>query len=75
MNIMDELNIKSTFMRSIVSKAIAKKLKKTFGYTTDIHLNDFSTTVIDGKAHLHLDIDATMDKDELMKLLKQIGLI
>lgn len=75
MNIMDELNIKSTFMRSIVSKAIAKKLRKSFGYTTDIHLNDLSTSVIEGKTHLHLDIDVTMEKEELIKLLKQIELI
>ena len=28
----------------------------------------------DGKTHLHLDVDAELDKDELMSILKSIGL-
>ena len=30
--------------------------------------------VIDGKTHVHLDVDAELEKDELMKILKNIGL-
>ena len=32
------------------------------------------TTINDGKTHLHLDADAELDKDELMSILKSIGL-
>lgn len=32
------------------------------------------TTINDGKTHLHLDVDAELDKDELMSILKSIGL-
>lgn len=49
-------------------------IRKKTGYNIDIQLNEAITTVNDGKTHLHLDVDAELDKDELMSILKSVGL-
>jgi hypothetical protein len=71
---MDEMRIVSKFTRGIISKAIKMIIHKKTGYNIDILLNEAITTVSDGKTHLHLDVDAELDKDELMSILKSIGL-
>ena len=52
---------------------VLEKLKK-FGYDVKLNLNEVKATVVDGKTHVHLDIDADLEKDELTKILKSIGL-
>ena len=47
--------------------------KKT-GYDIDIQLNEVTTTIADGKTHLRVDVDAEIGKDELINILKSIGL-
>ena len=69
---MDEMRIVSKFTRGIISKAMI--IRKKTGYNIDIQLNEAITTINDGKTHLHLDVDAELDKDELMSILKSIGL-
>lgn len=71
---MDEMKITSVFTRGIVSKILRKVIRKKTGYEIDIQLNDVTTTIQNGKTHLHVDIDAELDKDELIKILKNIGL-
>lgn len=71
---MDEMRIVSKFTRRIISKAIKIVIRKKTGYNIDIQLNEAVTTVSDGKTHLHLDVDAELNKDELMNILKSIGL-
>lgn len=71
---MDEMRIVSKFTRGIISKAIKMVIRKKTGYNIDIQLNEAITTISDGKTRLHLDVDAELDKDELMSILKSIGL-
>ena len=71
---MDEMRIVSKFTRGIISKAIKMIIRKKTGYNIDIQLNEAVTTVSYGKTHLHLDVDAELNKDELMNILKSIGL-
>ena len=68
------MRIVSKFTRGIISKAIKMLIRKKTGYNVDIQLNEAITTISDGKTHLHLDIDAELDKNELMNILKSIGL-
>lgn len=68
------MKITSAFTRNIVSKLIRGLIKKKTGYNIDIRLSDFNTTIIDGKTHVHLDVDAELEKGELIKILKSIGL-
>lgn len=71
---MDEMKIGSKFTTSIVSKLVNIAIRKKFGYEVELKLNEINATVIDGKTHVHLDVDAELDKEELMKILKSVGL-
>lgn len=71
---MDEMKIISKFTRGIVSKILKTVIHKKTGYEVDIQLNEITTTISDGKTHLHVDVDAEINKDELMKILKSVGL-
>lgn len=70
---MDEMKIGSKFTTSIISKLVAMVIRKKLGYNVELKLNEVNATVIDGKTHVHLDVDAELEKDELMKILKSIG--
>lgn len=71
---MDELklNLSSKFMRGIVTKLIAKAIYKKTGYKIDVELNSINVEVINGKAHVHADVDAEINNDELMKIVSTI---
>jgi 2-hydroxy-3-keto-5-methylthiopentenyl-1-phosphate phosphatase len=71
---MDEMKIVSKFTRNMISKILKVMLKKKSGYNVDIQINDVNVTINEGKTHVHLDVDAELDKDELMKLIKNFGL-
>ena len=68
------MKLESKWIRGIVSKLIKKILRDKSGCNVDVQLNNFRTTVIDEKTHVHLDIELDLSKDELDKLLKSIGL-
>ncbi len=71
---MDEMKIGSKFTTSIISKLVIMAIRKKFGYKIELKLNEVEATVIDEKIHVHLDVDAELDKEELMKILKNVGL-
>lgn len=71
---MDEMKIASKFTRGLVSKAIGLALKAKLGYSANIQLNEFNAAVTDGKAHVHLSIDADMSQAELSRILASVGL-
>mgnify|MGYP000717178478 FL=1 len=71
---MDEMKIVSIFTTNMISKLVKMVLRKKLGYNVDIQLNEIKTTITDGKTHVHLDVDAELEKEELMKILKNIGL-
>ena len=71
---MDEMKIGSKFTTGILSKLIALLIRKKFGYDVEIKLNEVNATVIDGKTHVHLDADTELEKDELIKILKNVCL-
>lgn len=71
---MDEMKITSKLMRGVATKLINKAIKSKTGYDINIKLNDLNATVIDGEAHVHIDIDANLPKDVLTELLAKAGL-
>lgn len=71
---MDEMKIVSKFTTSMISKLLKMMLRKKLGYDIDIKLNGVTAKVDNGKTHIHLDVDAELEKDELTKILKNIGL-
>lgn len=71
---MDEMKIVSKFTTNMISKLVKMVLRKKLGYNVDIQVNEIKTTITDGKTHVHLDVDAELEKEELMNILKKIGL-
>lgn len=71
---MDEMKLESKWARGLASKAIKRFVRSKLGYDAEIDLRAFRTTVIDGKAHVHLEVDFELNKDELDKLTKSIAL-
>lgn len=73
---MDELKLilSTKFMKNIVTKIVAKAIKKKLGYDIDILVNQIAIEAIDGKIHLHADVDAEVDKAEFVKIIKSVGL-
>lgn len=71
---MDEMKIGSTLTRKIISKVIARAIKKKTGCKIDIYLNEFDASIRDGRTQVHLDIDADMDKESLIKLVSNLGI-
>ena len=71
---MDELklNLSSKFMRGIVTKLISKAVYKKTGYKIGIELNNINVEVINGRSHIHINADAEIDNDELMKIVRTI---
>lgn len=74
---MDELKLilGTKFMRGIVTKIIAKAILKKTGYQVDIDLHEIKAAVIDGKVHLHMHVDAAINTDDLVNIIKSNGLI
>lgn len=71
---MDEMKIVSGFTTTLVSKLLRFALRKKLGYDIHIQLNTLEATIKDGKTHVHIDADAEIDKDELAKVLKSVGI-
>ena len=71
---MDEMKIVSKFTTNMISKLVKMVLRKKLGYNIDIQLNEIKTTITDGKTHIHLDVDAELEKEELINILTKIGL-
>ncbi len=70
---MDEMTIKSSFTRAIISKLLNRMVKKNLGYDASIILNGLTVRITDEKAYVHVDADATVSKDELTKILQKVG--
>ena len=71
---MDEMRIGTIFMRTLIGKIIRKALKKKIGIDIELELKEVSISFDGGKARVHLNADAEMNKDELTKIIKKAGL-
>lgn len=73
---MDELklNLTTKFMRGILAKCIAKTIRKKLGCNMDVLINEIKITAVDGKIHIHADVDGETTNEDLMKMIKAIGL-
>ena len=68
------MNIGSVFMKKLIAKIIERAIRKKLGYSVDICLNEVIVTFDGEKAHMHLNADADMSKEELTKIIKKVGL-
>lgn len=74
---MDELKLalSTRFMKNLVTKILSKAIFKKTGYEIGIQINKIEAETHDGKVSVHLDIDAEMNSEDLMKILKNGGLV
>lgn len=68
------MKIVSGFLRGIISKIATVTVRKKLGCEVKVQVNGVEAKVVDGKTHVHLDLDAEMEKEELLRLLKKVGL-
>ncbi len=72
---MDEMSIVSKFTTNLISKIVTKLARKELGCNIDIHLSKVNVYVTDEKAHIYLDAEAEIRKEDLIKLIKNANLI
>ena len=66
---MDEMKIKSDWLRKLVSRYIMKQIKKKTGYDVTVDIGQIYVSVDDGDmAHVHLEVNADMNKSDLEKI-------
>ena len=74
---MDELkmSLSTKFMKGIVTKIISKAILKKTGYNINIQLNEIKLETVDGKVCLHADVDAELNNEDFINILKNTDLI
>ena len=68
------INLKSKFMRKVVSKLLSKSVKSKTGYEIDVQFDELNASFEDGEITVKANLEAKMRKDEFMKILKSQGL-
>lgn len=73
---MDEMKLKlsTKFMRTIVSKLIARFIYKKTGYKVDIQINELDASAYDGDTTVKLNVEAKLKSEEFNKIMKSINL-
>lgn len=64
--------LNSGWMKALISKAIGLGITKKAGINAGLKINDLMINDAEEGVKLHLDIDVTMSKEELEKLLKDL---
>ena len=67
-----KINLTTKFVRGIVANIVSKLIVKNLGIKSDISINGISIEKIDNKIHLHLDVDADVDENVLLKITRLI---
>ncbi|MCI8693033.1 MAG: hypothetical protein HFH91_09890 [Lachnospiraceae bacterium] len=68
----DCLIIETEFLKGIISAVVHKVLEKK-GLNTDVQLYDFAVEYREEKLHIHLNAEASINTEDLKKLLKNNG--
>lgn len=69
---MEGMKFESAFTTAIVSKLVQLVIRNKLGYSVDVGLNKFRTTVLDGKTHVHLDVDFEVSNEEFNKIMSNL---
>ena len=71
---MDEMRLKlsTNFMKSIVSKLIAKSIYKKYGCKVNIQLDELDINIIDGETTINANVEAKINSDEFRKMMTKL---
>lgn len=67
---MDELRIKSKFLKGIIENYICKFVKKKTGIDANLHINDVDVVNNNGEISFSVSINGFCSEKELTKLIK-----
>ena len=68
------INLRTKFMRKVVSKLISKTIKSKAGYEVDVQLGELNVSFEDGEITVKVNLEAKLNKEEFMRILKSQGL-
>ena len=68
------INLRTKFMRKVVSKLINKAIKSKAGYEVDVQLGELNVSFEDGEITVKANLEARLSKEEFMRILKSQGL-
>lgn len=71
---MDEMKLKlsTNFMKSIVSKLIAKFIYKKYGCKVNVQLNELDINIIDCETTINANVEAKINSDEFRKMMTKL---
>lgn len=70
---MDEMRIRSAFLRGVASKLIKKLINRKLGYDVTVKLNGFDVSIgEDGDAKVRLNLELDCPKEEVKKFFTQV---
>lgn len=69
-----KLNLGSSFIQGILSRIIAKSIRKKCGCDVDILINKLTVTTTEGRVSLYAEVGAEASNEDLIKLIKSVGL-
>lgn len=69
---MDEMKIRSKFIKAAISKYIKKAIKKKIGCELEVELGDIIFTMDDKKANIDLSVHAEANKEEVKKIIETL---
>lgn len=72
---MDELKVRSQFLKGIIQTIIKKAIKKSLGIDIQLMLGDFSVGIKDGKILATVDAAIEAKTDDISKVLKDMEVI
>ena len=64
------INLRTKFMRKVVSKLISKAIKSKAGYEVDIQFEELNANFDGGEITVKANLEAKLSKEEFMKILK-----
>ena len=73
----DIMHIQSAFLRNVIAQSAVKAIRKQGYKSADLDLNDIFVGYSENEKYVrvHLDIDAVLSKEDLMAILKKIGVL
>ena len=68
-----KLKLSTKFMRGFVAKRISKAIEKKLGYKIDIQLNEIGVEKNGDKIHIHVNVEADTNYNDVIDIIGSIG--
>ena len=69
---MDIMQIRTSFMRKLLSKLVSKIIKDKFGYKVNVNIGDLTVNIDDENAKVNLNVELGMNVNDLKTFTKFI---